>query len=76
MRSDVYVAGVYGFGAAGPRAASIGMIFLGVILLAGGVLVSMLSRNANAGEFFFVVGALWLGFGAFLLWRASSPRRE
>lgn len=63
---------MYGFGAAGPRAASIGMIFLGVILLAGGVLVSVLSRNANTGKFFLVVGAIWLGFGAYLRWRVSS----
>ncbi len=72
MESGGYVGPVYGFGAAGPRAAAIGMIFLGLILIAGGVLISVLARSASAGQFFIVFGALWLGGGAFLLWRVSS----
>ena len=62
----------YGLADAGPKAAGIGLIVLGLIFITGGVVLELLTRGGLAGVSFLILGPLFLGFGAYLVWVAST----
>jgi hypothetical protein len=63
-----------GIGDAGPMAAGVGLIALGLIVITGGILLELVAGGGQGGLGFLAWGALCLGGGVYLVWLVSTTR--